>query len=62
MVWLGLAKLELYDYLNDIEKKENEADELLNDSKNLLTCSIDLLNQNKPIETVPDTITSKKNE
>jgi hypothetical protein len=62
LVWLGLAKLELYDYLNDIEKKENEADELLNDSKNLLTCSIDLLNQNKPIETVPDTITSKKNE
>jgi len=62
LVWLGLAKLELYDYLNDIGKKENEADELLNDSKNLLTCSIDLLNQNKPIETVPDTITSKKNE
>jgi hypothetical protein len=60
LVWLGLAKLELYDYLNDIGKKENEADELLNDSKNLLTCSIDLLNQNKPIETVPDTITSKK--
>ena len=57
LVSLSLAKLELYDYLNDHNKSENDLTELLNDCKDLLACSIDLLDK-KSLENFLEIITS----
>lgn len=50
LLLLGCAKFELYDFLNDnnLESDSDRLNELLNDSKDALTCCIQMFD--KPLE------------